>query len=221
VLGGSDVAMMGQGHSGWHMAFQVRGGIDRLLVDMYRESSATRRFMRRIASTCYTMNRYMVDAGVDVLFITDDYADNRLPFMSLDLFRKFELPNLRKVARFARRRGVPLLKHSDGNLKPYMEDMIDAGIRGIHPLEQGAMDLGEGKADYGDRICILGNVDCRYVLPTGSEKSVRSDVRRCMGAAAPGGGYILASSNSIHANCSVGNVRTMVDEAVKSGKYHP
>jgi uroporphyrinogen-III decarboxylase len=165
------------------------------------------------------MMKYMIDAGVDVLFITDDYADNRLPFMSVDLFRKFELPNIRRIARLAHKRGVPILKHSDGNLEPYMEDMIRAGIDGIHPLEPGAMDLREGKALYGDRLCILGNVDCRFVLPMGSESTVRSDVRRCIESAAPGGGYVLTSSNSIHANCLVDNALTMVDEARKIGIY--
>jgi len=29
-----DVAVLCQGHAGWHMAFQVRGGIDKLLIDI-------------------------------------------------------------------------------------------------------------------------------------------------------------------------------------------
>jgi len=48
---------------------------------------------------------------------------------------------------------------------------------------------------------------------------VRRDVRRCIDAAAEGGGYILASSNTLHANCKVENIYTMVDEARKYGRY--
>jgi len=219
TLEGSDVAIMAQGHAGWHMSFQVRGGIDKLLIDMYRRPRLIGGFLKQIADTCYTLVKYMIDAGIDALFITDDYADNKLPFMSMDLFRRYELPYIRRVARLAKGRGVPLLKHSDGNLGPYVEDLIRTGIRGIHPLEQGPMDLEAGKARYGDRICILGNVDCRFVLPMGSESLVRADVRRCLKSAASGGGYVLTSSNSIHANCLVDNVRIMVDEAKKRGLY--
>ncbi len=43
-----------------------------------------------------------------------------------------------------------------------------------------------------------------YALPFGSEEDVRRYVRRCIVAA--GGGFILASSNSIHANCKVDDV---------------
>ncbi len=71
---------------------------------------------------------------------------------------------------------------------------------------------------YGDKICILGNVDCRCILPFGTEEEVRRDVRRCINAAAGGGGYMLASSNSIHANCKVENVYTMMDETRRYGK---
>lgn len=216
-----DVAVMGQGHSGWHMAFQIRGGIDRLLIDMYRCPSTTRRFLGRIADSCHTIIRYMLEAGADSIFITDDYADNRTPFMNPKMFREFELPNIARVAHMARRQGVPLLKHTDGNVGPIMDQMIEAGIDGIHPLEPGAMDLAAGKDAYGDRLAIFGNVDCRFVLPMGSEADTRMDVRRCIQAAAPGGGYVLTSSNSIHANCKAQNVRAMYDEARRRGSYGP
>jgi uroporphyrinogen decarboxylase len=214
-----DVAIMAQGHSGWHMAFQVRGGIDRLIIDMYRRPQAARKFMDKIAKACFGMVKLMVEGGVEVLFITDDYADNRTPFLNLQQFRNFELPNLKRIIEFAEKKGVPVLKHSDGNLYPILDDMLDAGIRGLHPIEPGTMDLADVKRRYGSRICLLGNVDCRYVLPFGSEEDVRRDVRRCIDAAAEGGGFVLTSSNSIHANCKVENVYAMVDEARKYGKY--
>lgn len=219
TLEGKDVALMGQGHSGWHMAFQVRGGIDKMLIDMYRRPDAAHRFMAKISKACFTMIKQMIEGGVDVIFITDDYADNRLPFMNMGMFREFEMPNIRRIAGLTRRKGIPLLKHSDGNINPIMEDMIRAGIEGIHPIEPGPMDLGDAKQRYGDRVCIIGNVDCRYVMPLGSKKDVRRDVRRCIDSAARGGGYILSTSNSIHANCKVENVYTMVDEARKYGRY--
>jgi len=214
-----DAAVMCQGHAGWHMAFQVRGGIDKFIIDMYRRPMIARRFLEKIAETCRGLVKLMLEAGVEVAFITDDYADNRSPLMSLKQFREFELPNIRSMIRLAEKYDVPVLKHTDGNIYPILDDMIEAGIRGIHPIEPGAMDLRDVKERYGSKICILGNVDCRRVLPFGNEEEVRRDVRRCIDAAAYGGGYILASSNSLHANCKVENIYTMVDETRKYGRY--
>ena len=219
TLEGKDTVIMGQVHSGWHMAFQIRGGIDKLLLDMYRRKEMAHKFMERVSETCLGMAKQMVEGGVEVLFVTDDYADCRSPFMTMEQFREFELPNMRRLIDYARSKGIPVLKHSDGNIYPILDDMIEAGIKGIHPIEPGTMDLKDVKERYGSKICILGNVDCRYVLPFGSEQDVRKDVRRCIDAAAKGGGYVLTSSNSIHANCKAENIHTMVEEARRYGKY--
>jgi uroporphyrinogen decarboxylase len=190
-----------------------------MVLDMYRRPRDARKFLQKVSDSCFGIVKQMIDAGIEVLFITDDIADNRTPFFNPEMFRKFIVPNIRRVTRLARRRGVRVVKHTDGNIHPIMEDMIKAGIEGIHPIEPGVMDLGEAKQMYGDRIALVGNVDCRFVVPMGSEQDVRRDVRRCIDAAADGGGYILASSNSLHANSKVPNVFAMLDEARRSGAY--
>ncbi|MGQ9543199.1 MAG: uroporphyrinogen decarboxylase family protein [Candidatus Bathyarchaeia archaeon] len=218
-LKGHDIVTMGQCHSGWHMAFQARGGIDKISVDFYKNPNFARKLFNKISEACARIAEAMVEAGVDILFVTDDYADNHGPLISPRLFREYELPCLRRIVDIGKKHGVPVLKHSDGNLYPILKDIIDTGISGLHPIEPGAMDLKDVKEKYGDRICLLGNVDCRYVLPYGGEEDVRKDVRRCIDAAAEGGGFILASSNSLHSNVKVENIYVMVDEARRYGKY--
>ncbi|MEM2950696.1 MAG: uroporphyrinogen decarboxylase family protein [Nitrososphaeria archaeon] len=216
---GQDIITMGQVHSGWHMAFQVRGGIDKISIDFYRNPHFARKLIEKVAKTCQGFAKIMAESGIDVLFVTDDYADNKGPMINPKLFREYELPNLKEIVNIGKKYGVPVLKHSDGNLYPILDDIIDTGIAGLHPIEPGAMDLKDVKERYGHKICLAGNVDCRYVLPFGSEEDVRKDVRRCIDAAAKGGGFILTSSNSLHANVKVENIFVMVDEARKYGRY--
>jgi len=214
-----DIAIVAQCHSGWHFAFQVRGGIDRILVDLYRRPSFARKLIDRIARSCIGFAKVMAEAGVDAIWVTDDYADRRGPMMNPAMFREYELPNLREIVRIGERYGIPVLKHSDGNLYPILDDIVESGVRCLHPVEPEAMDLRDVKERYGSRICLAGNVDCKYILPFGREEDVRRDVRRCIDAAAEGGGFILTSSNSLHANVKVENIYTMVDEARRYGRY--
>jgi uroporphyrinogen decarboxylase len=214
-----DIVTIGELHSGWHLAFQARGGIDKIAIDSYRNQGFAANLVDKIAAACQRFAEAMIEAGVDVLFVTDDYADNHGPYINLKLLREHDLPSLKKIVDEAHRHGVPVLKHSDGNLYPILDEICATGIDGLHPIEPGPMDLGDVKAKYGDRICLLGNVDCKYVLPYGGEEDVRRDVRRCIDAAGENGGFVLTSSNSMHSNVKVENIYTMVDEARKYGKY--
>ena len=216
---GEDLAILGQCHSGWHLAFQVRGGIDKILLDFYYNPSFARKLLDKVAKACQSYAKAMAEIGVDALFVTDDYAGNSGPFMNPKQFREYELPNLKAIINIAKKYGIPVLKHSDGNLYPILDDIVNAGISALHPIEPGLMDIRDVKERYGDRICIMGNVDCKHILPYGTEEDVRREVRRCIDAAAKGGGFILTSSNSLHANVKVENIYVMVDEARKYGKY--
>ncbi|MGQ9781394.1 MAG: uroporphyrinogen decarboxylase family protein [Nitrososphaeria archaeon] len=214
-----DVVIMGQVHSGWHLAFQARGGIDKISLDFYRNPGFVKRLMNKYAETLHKLAEAMIKVGVEVLWVTDDYADNNGPLINPRLIREYDLPSLQKIVNIGKRYNVPVLKHSDGNLYVIVDDLIDTGIKGLHPIEPGAMDLADMKKRYGHKICLLGSVDMRYVLPFGNEQDVRKEVRRCIDSAGKGGGYILTSSNSLHSDVKPENVFIMVDEARKYGKY--
>jgi len=90
----------------------------------------------------------------------------------------------------------------------------------LHPLEPVAgMDIGKVKQRYGDRITVVGNVDCTYILPHGTQKEVIDAVKETIAKGSPGGGHIISSSNSIHHGVNPENYKTMVQTARKYGKY--
>jgi len=64
------------------------------------------------------------------------------------------------------------------------------------------MELKKVKQLVGDKVCLTGNIDCAHLLPFGTVEQVRMAVRQAIADAAPGGGYILTSSNSIHSSCN-------------------
>ena len=98
--------------------------------------------------------------------------------------------------------------------------LVDTGIHGIHPIDPGAgMDLREAKKKYGNRICLIGNVDCTYILTWGTLEEVREDVKRCIKQAAQGGGFICRASQSIHSAVKPENYVEMVHAIREYGEY--
>jgi len=104
---------------------------------------------------------------------------------------------------------------------PLLDDFIEIGINGLHPIEPPYMSMAYMKQHerYGDKFFLRGNVDCGEILVQGTEADVRKDVRRCIDEAAAGGGFILADSNSLHSVVDTKNVLWMIDEGRKYGRY--
>ena len=166
------------------------------------------------------MAREVASRGVDFVWTGDDYAGNTGPLMSPGHFRTLFYPGLCRVAAGFREAGLPFIKHCDGNIWPIIDMMVDSGISGLDPIDpQGGMDLAEVKAEFGGRIALKGNVDCAQVLTFGTTDEVVEATRRALRQGAPGGGYILSSSNSIHSAVKPENYRTMLDTLARCGRY--
>jgi hypothetical protein len=48
-LRNEDIVIMAQCHSGWHLAFGVRGGIDKIVIDFYRNPRFARKLIEKIS----------------------------------------------------------------------------------------------------------------------------------------------------------------------------
>jgi uroporphyrinogen decarboxylase len=79
------------------------------------------------------------------------------------------------------------------------------------------MDIGEAKRRYGDKLALLGNVDCGELLSRGTPGQVEDAVKETIAKAAVGGGHVLASSNSIDPAVDPANYRAMVEAGRRHG----
>ena len=153
--------------------------------------------------------------GFDVFVSTDDIAHKRGPFFSPAVFRSLVVPRYRRVAD---KITLPWVVHTDGNVLPLVEDFIDLGVAGLHPIEKGAMDIRAVKQEYGDRLCLLGNIDLN-ILGLGTPEEVDKEVRDLIRDVGPGGGYIVTSGNSLASYLRPENVLALSEAAHKYGRY--
>ena len=195
-------------------------GIENLLMAFAAEPSFAEAVMEVVTQTNERIVRNAVRAGADIVTLADDYSANWGPMFSREDYENLVLPRFKRVVDAAHEEGVPVIKHSDGNLWPILDLIIDAGIDAINPLEPVAgMDLAEVKRAYGDRVCLIGNIDCGELLSRGTVDDVEEAVRQCIADAAAGGGYMISSSNSIHSSVKPENFVAMVRAGQKYGQY--
>ena len=195
-------------------------GFENLLMNFLLEPEFAHRLMDTVLDVTIRIARNAIRAGADVIVIADDYAGNDSPFFSQAVFREFVLPRLQRMVDAIHEEGAIAIKHSDGNLWPILDMIVDTGIDALNPMEPIAgMDIGTVKQKYGKRLCLIGNIDCAYILSEASAEEVEAAVKECILKASPGGGHIIASSNSIHSSVKPQNYRTMVEATKKYGRY--
>ena len=207
-------------HDCFVLPWQLRGGMDRLLID-YIENPALAHDLARL-SIDYHMEEVLaaLDAGADAVVFEDDIAFNANTLMSPAQFDEFIGPYQKELVDVVHQKGGKAIKHTDGNIWPVLDRFIDIGFDGIHPLQpQAGMDLRTVKEHCGEKVCLLGNIDCSELLPNGTEEEVEQAVKRAIEDAAPGGGYIMTSSNTIHPGCRPENYLAMVRAARQHGTY--
>lgn len=161
-----------------------------------------------------------INLGVDIIWITGDYAYNTGPMVSPKHLEQFAIGPLKAQIAECKRNNIPCLKHTDGNIWSIMDMFIEAGVNGIHPIDPGAgMDIGEVKVRYGDKICLIGNIDCGHLLTSGSTEEVCREIKECIRKAGTGGGLICTSSNSIHSAVRPENYVAMLKAIREYGRY--
>jgi len=158
--------------------------------------------------------------GADFVFTGDDYSSAQGPFMSPNTFRELLFPGLKRVMQGFRDAGMPVIKHTDGNIMPILDMILEAGIDCLDPIDPlGDMDMAHMKRTYGDQIALKGNVNCATTLVDGSTGEVVRETLEVIKAGAEGGGFIASSSNSIHSSVTPSNYLAMLHTIKAYGKY--
>ncbi|MEZ5277911.1 MAG: uroporphyrinogen decarboxylase family protein [Opitutaceae bacterium] len=156
---------------------------------------------------------------VDVLVLCADYCFNQGPFLSPAMFDEFVTPYLTRLIRGSRELGFHVIKHTDGNIMPILDSLLEGEPHALHSLDpQGQVDLAEVKRRVGHRVCLIGNVSCA-ALQTGTDDEVVADARRALRDGMPGGGYVFGTSNCIYTGMALERYELMLKVWREEGVY--
>jgi uroporphyrinogen decarboxylase len=195
-------------------------GMENLLMGIVESPELVRNLVDLSVHLNLEMAKEVVARGVKIVYTGDDYAGNLGPLMSPRHFRELFFPGLCRVVQGFKDLGLYVIKHTDGNIWPLIDMIVDSGIDCLDPIDPLAgMNLAEVKSRYSSHIAIKGNVDCAELLTFGSPEQVREATLDALRQGAPGGGFILSSSNSIHSAVKPENYLAMLQTLKEFGRY--
>ncbi len=211
-------AVIGPWVSLFEVYCQLRG-LEQAMVDLFEDPDLVDGILDRIESIqTEMMKRYFATAAksLDLVFVSDDIAGQQSLLMSPASWQRHLQPRLKRWCDLIHDHGLKVLYHTDGAARKLLGPIIDCGVDVLNPIQHACpgMDMGELKAEFGDRVIFHGGVDNQTVLPRGTPEDVRAEVQLCRRTLGAGGqGYICCSCHNTQAGTPVENILAMVDEA--------
>ena len=204
---------------------QYLRGAENFFCDLYEDEDFARLLIKKV-------NDYIIDLNLAYLEpiapyigwveFTSDFGSQNAPFISTKMFRDFFKEPYKELYTAVKNKfpNLKIMMHSCGDVADLIEEFIDCGVDVMNPLQPlcNDMDSASLKKRYGDRVVMHGAIDIQQAM-MGTVDDVKAEVDRAIDAMAPGGGYILSSSNHLQRNIPVENAITLFEYAKEKGKY--
>lgn len=175
--------------------------------------------LEKIESTLAYGERLKKNGGLDGFALCSDYCFNKGPFFSPSMFSEFVTPYLAKLIKGYRDMGFYTIKHTDGNIMPIIDQLVQAGPHALHSLDpQGGVDIAEVKKRFGNQVCLIGNVNCG-LMDNGTDAEVVESARYALRNGMPSGGYIFSTSNCVYTGMKLSRYEAILDVWRKEGNY--
>ena len=138
------------------------------------------------------------------IWIYDDMAYNRGPMFSPKQFENVFLPAYRRMITAYKDAGARyVFLHSDGDIRPILELLVEAGIDGLNPLERRAgMEMAVVRQHYPDLI-LTGGMCNTHTLVRGTRDQIEAEVRQIIDLGRDGG--VVIGTHSVSPEISLEN----------------
>jgi uroporphyrinogen decarboxylase len=178
-------------------------GIENCWMNLSAEPELMAQWMNKYAHWLADLAESCIDAGVDMIRISDDMGQNDVELFPPDVINELLIPNMKIVFDRIRDKGAVVAMHSDGYIMSIMDQFIDLGVQVLHPCQESAgMDQVYIKETYGDKLVMHGGLDVMDSLLTLEGEALMDYVRKQFEICKPGGGFIYNGSHLIQPDIS-------------------
>jgi len=161
----------------------------------------------------------MWDAGFrfDELFWYDDMGYKGTTFFSPAMYRSMLQPYHKRAVDWAHDHGIVAQLHSCGDVSTLVQDIVATGVDALNPLEvKAGVDAVRIKREYGDRLLLRGGINA---VNWSNEDAIIAEINEKVPVLMENGGFIFSSDHSIPNSVSLENMKRIVAEIKRVGRY--
>lgn len=201
-------------------------GMELFLSSLAADKNFADKVMEKITEL-YIENcrRYLEEIGdlIQVFAYWNDLSTQTGPMISPDVYRKLIKPkDKRLIEAIKSKTDAKVFYHCCGAVKDFIPDFIEIGVDILNPVQVSAtgMDTADLKKEFGKYISFWGGgCDTQHILPGGTPKEVKAEVKRRVNDLAPGGGFVFSAVHNIQDGVPPENVEALFEAWLQYGKY--
>ena len=203
----------------FEMAWLMRG-METFMTDFYLEPEIAHAICERITEIRIKQARQFTKAGVDIIRLGDDIVTQQGRMISAEIYREFIQSRVRRIVAAAKAENpdVIIFMHCCGRVEEVIDDLIEAGVEVLNPVQPECNDLRLIKQKYGDRLAFWGGIGVQSVMPHGTPADVKKAVRETSEMLGKGGGLLLAPAHILDPAVPWENIEAFIDAARKYGR---
>jgi uroporphyrinogen decarboxylase len=199
---------------------------DNFLALMASEPAAVHRLLEKLLEIRMAQLDKLLSAigrYVDIIGFGDDLGMQTGPLISPEMYREFLKPRHKALWTRAKELAeVKVMLHSCGGLEPLLEDLIEAGLDAVNPVQTSAAGMSPRslKKTCKNRLCLWGGgCDTQHILGNATADKVREHVMERLEILNPGGGFVFQQVHNIMANVPPQNVEAMFQAVQDYSRY--
>lgn len=198
----------------WETAWYLRR-MDLLMLDIAMEDEKAVFLLDKLTDMACSRARIYAKAGADILALGDDIGMQSTIMMSQDMYRGWLKPRLAKVIAAAKgaKPDILIQYHSCGYVLPLIEDLIEAGIDVLNPLQPECMDVEDVLRRFVGRLSFNGTLGTQTTMPFGTPEEVRRTVYRNLEMAGEKGGLFCCPTHMLEPEVPWENIEAYVSAA--------
>ncbi len=196
----------------WEAAWYARG-MEVLMMDMMEEPELAAFVLDKTTENSVINAVNFAKAGADAIYLGDDIGMQSTPMMSRTLYRTFLMPRLKRVIDAARaiNPDIIVLYHSCGHVTPFIDDLIEAGVDVLNPIQPESMDFPAVLEQYRGRISFCGTIGTQRVMPFGTPEDVAETVKRHLDMAGETGGLWVTPTHVLEPEVPIENIVAYIE----------